>query len=160
MNFLQPTQMLSIQRELKEYRDICTANRFKPSEEEFNDIVKFLLLYTGGGTTSLCESSTFDYLYEGFMEDLNEADRLEAGGEGTLDAAKKLVGGAAIGAAAAGIWIAFLFKRKKIRKAVQAEVEEINKRFDDYVEIYKLKSKLAELKGKPAPKGDFPAFAK
>jgi hypothetical protein len=168
MNFIMPSQILEVQNELKEYRDLCTANRFKPSKEEFNDIVKFILLYQGG-TTTLCEStSTLDYLYENFYETLNE----KGGGDdvdGTLafdyllkntaQLAGMVAGGAASAASSIGQYISYLFKRGRIAKQVSKEEKEANKILDFAIQIYKLKLQKSELEGSDTPpKANFPAY--
>jgi hypothetical protein len=121
-------------RRLATYEDLQKVN-----DEEFNEMVKFLLLISNQTDARLCEShynlvkelmvnnglveeSRFDsfdqtlslnenYLNETWDDDLSKG----------IETGAKVVGGAAIaGAVSLASYISFLFKKKKIRKAWEA----------------------------------------
>lgn len=185
---MKPTNILKIQEELKEYRKLCSQYNHSPAKEEFEEIVKFILLYQGGQGGSMLESnieiSKFDsdYLYEDFLKRLNFqnenlSEALTADGEKEFDSAVdmardvagKLTAGAAgaaagaiglatLGAISVGGWISYLFKKGKVKSAAEAEYKTAEKKLMDYIQIYKLKLKKAELEGSDPPKGDWPEY--
>ena len=73
MMFIRPTNVLRIQEELKEFQRLCAEYNHSPAKEEFEDIVKFILLQSGSATGALSESVSefdMDYLFENFKERL------------------------------------------------------------------------------------------
>lgn len=179
MTFILPTNVLAIQNEMKHYKQLCLQYDYTPAQKEYEDIVRFILLFSGDGISESIlneNSSTIDYLYESFIEDLNEAHS-STDGEAEWDTAagaaigtaKKagavaVAGAAAVGAGAVlaaasiGSWISYMFKKGKVKKAANKEYDAAEAQLNDYTKIYQLKSKKAELEGRAAPKGDFPGY--
>ncbi len=158
--------VLRIQEELKEYRKLCNQFKHSPAQQEFDEIVKFILLYSGNG--GMYESVEFEdptinkYLFENFKEGLNE---FEAGGDTAStaikagsDAVKGAATMAAFGAEQIGTWITYFFKKGKVKKFGEKEFQLSTKLLDEYSQIYKLKTKKAELEGKESPKADYPGY--
>ena len=179
MTFILPTNVLGIQNEIKPYKQLCLQYNYTPAQKEYEDIVRFILLFSGDGISESIlneSSSTLDYLYESFIEDLNEA-HASTDGEAEFDTAAggviagvKSAKNAVVGAGAAAVagvtiaavgisvWISYMFKKGKVKKAANKEYDTANTQLNDYAKIYQLKSKKAELEGKEAPKGDFPGY--
>lgn len=166
---IYPSQTIQLRPELQQYRDLCNKYGYQPNKEEFEDIVNFLLLYhTGIGHT--CESSDVDRLYSLLEMDLLEnsidqellhSDMINEGSNTYADLSKEkdtalgmiglgvaTAGGIAVaGAAAAGMFIQFLFKRGKVKGLAKAELAATMKKLEPYQLIYKKKQELAKLKG-------------
>jgi hypothetical protein len=164
--FVSPINVLKIQQELKEYQDLCRQYNYSPAKKEFDEIVKFILLYSGNGIyeSTKLEENVSDYLFENFQFKLNEA--FEAGDDTAStavglagDVGKGAVGLAAVGAEKIGTWITYFWKKGKVKKFADKPFQMSNKLLDEYGQIYKLKVKKAELEGKKEmPKADFPGY--
>ncbi len=147
--------VLRIQEELKEYRKLCNQFKHSPAQQEFDEIVKFILLYSGNG--GMYESIEFEdsdinqYLFENFKESLNE---FEAGDSTASTAIKAGIDSAK----SIGTWVVYFFKKGKVKKFGEKEFKLSSKLLDEYEQIYKLKLKKAELEGKDAPKADYPGY--
>jgi hypothetical protein len=167
MSFILPMNVLRIQDELKEYRKLCNAYNHSPAKQEFEDIVNFILLHSGDGINESIKSiedvneSTLTYLFESFNESLNEAGgHLENSGseewdsavDATVGTAKKITKGLVVGAALTALYIAFLFKRGKIKSSLKQEQALEMKKLDQFGELAKLKTQYAEMTGKEMPK--------
>jgi len=161
MTFILPTNVLGIQNEMKDYRKLCTQYNYTPAQKEYEEIVRFLLLFSGDGISESVineNSSSYDYLYESFIEDLNEA-HAEVDGEAEFDTAagaaisttKKIIGGLAVGAALTGIYIAFLFKKGKIKSSLEQERKLELEKLKGFKKVAKLQIKLAELENTEIP---------
>ena len=140
----------SIRTELNEYMVICNTYNYRPTKEDFTDIVNFILLYTNGGAT-LCESmdnfNLIDKLYESY--DLIEKGSWDTEKEfdtavGTVNAVAK---GAGVALLAAGAYVAYLFKKVKVMINVSKEKKLITNRIKNYEKLHKLKIKKWELEG-------------
>ena len=168
MSFILPMNVLRIQDELKEYRKLCNAYNHSPAKQEFEDIVNFILLHSGDGINESFEGiqsiedineATKTYLYIKFNESLNE-DHLENTGSAewdsavnaTVNTAKNITKGLAVGAALTALYIAFLFKRGKIKSSLKQEQSLEMKKLDQFGELAKLKTQYAEMTGKEMPK--------
>ena len=179
MTFILPTNVLGIQNEIKPYKQLCLQYDYTPAQKEYEDIVRFILLFSGDGISESIlneSSSTLDYLYESFIEDLNEAHSstdgeaewdtaagaaisgVKAAKNAVVGAGAAAVAGATIAAVGIGIWISYMFKKGKVKKAANKEYDAAETQLNDYSKIYDLKSKKAELEGREAPKGDFPGY--
>ena len=172
MIFIRPTNVLRIQEELKEFQKLCAEFNHSPAKEEFEDIVKFILLQSGSATGALSESiseSDVDYLFENFnerLEPLLEGSPLTTDGEaefdtaaGAVKTAAKTAGVLAIGAAVGvGVWIAYMFKKSKVKSAVKAENAAAMQILDDYSALYQKKVELAKLEKKDTPKAEYPGY--
>jgi hypothetical protein len=168
--FIRPTNVLRIQEELKEYQKLCSQFNHTPAKEEFEDIVKFILLQTGSSTGALSESITssdINFLFENFNENLefiSEAAEVDGEAEfdtavGAVKTAAKTAGALALGGTiAVGVWIAYMFKKSKVKSAVKEENAYAMKILDDYSKIYQKKLDLAKLEGKEPPKATFPGY--
>lgn len=165
MSFILPMNVLRIQEELKEYRKLCNAYNYSPAKQEFEDIVNFILLHSGDGIDESVSSiedvneSTLTYLFESFSESLEEghlentgSDEWDSAVNATVNTAKKITKGLAIGAALTGLYIAFLFKRGKIKSSLKQEHSLEMKKLDQFGELAKLKTQYAEMTGKELPK--------
>jgi len=171
--FIQPMNVLRIQEELKRYRELCLQFRHKPVRSEFDDIVNFILLQTGadsflGESTNLIDEplneSTSNYLFESFMEklevELNEAQHEEPDTVGNFDTTVGLVHGyakkgvmAVVGAAAlAGLYIAYLMKKGKLKGSMQQEHQLEMQKLGLYEKVITIGVKLAKMKGETQPK--------
>lgn len=171
--FIQPMNVLRIQEELKRYRELCLQFRYTPARSEFDDIVNFILLQSGSGgilgesTNSIDEDlneSTSNYLFESFIEtlegELNEAPHIETDGEGNFDTAVGLTHGyakkgvmAVVGAAAlAGLYIAYLMKKGKLKASMQQEHQLEMQKLNLYEKVITIGVKLAKMKGETQPK--------
>ncbi len=171
MMFIKPTNVLRIQEELKEYQRLCAEFKHSPAKEEFEDIVKFILMQSGSATGALAESiseSDMNFLFENFnekLEPLLEA-HVETDGEaefdtavGAVKTAAKTAGALAIGTAVGvGVWIAYMFKKNKVKSAIKEENAAAMQILDDYSALYQKKIQLAELEGKEMPKAEYPAY--
>lgn len=165
MMFIRPTNVLRIQEELKEFQRLCAEYNHSPAKEEFEDIVKFILLQSGSATGALSESVSefdMDYLFENFkerLEPLLEGSAIETDGEaewdtavGTVNSVAKKVGASIVlGAATAGLYIAFLFKKGKIKGSIEKEKSLEMKKIDKFQDIVDLKVELSKLKGTEVP---------
>jgi hypothetical protein len=166
---IYPSQAIQIRPDLKEYRELCSKFGHQPTKEEYEETLKFLLLFhTGIGHT--CESREVDFFYEdmemhllenNLNQDLFESTFLNEEGGAFADAAKEkdtalgLISGAGMaagglalaGAVGAGILIQYLFKKGKVKGAAQAELAATMKKLEPYQELYNAKKELAALKG-------------
>lgn len=152
----------TLKTELNEFVVLCKDHNYLPVKDDFEDIIKFLLLYQNGSAT-LCESYIVDELYESFS--LNE-ERLMVDNEAEWDTAVGTVktigtfalGTAIAGAAGVGLYIRYLFKKAKVALSVAKEKKVIVNRIKNYKKLYDLKLKKWELEGKKgdAPKMDMP----
>jgi hypothetical protein len=161
MTFILPTNVLGIQNEMKHYRQLCLQYDYTPAQKEYEDIVRFILLFSGDGISESVlneSSSTLDYLYESFIEDLEEAHS-EVDGEAewdtaagaTINTTKNIVKGLAVGAALTGIYIAFLFKKGKIKSSLEQERKLELEKLKGFKKVVSLQVKLAELENKEIP---------
>jgi len=165
---IYPSQAIQIRPDLKEYRELCSKFGYQPSKEEYEETLKFLLLFhTGIGHT--CESHEVNFFYEDMEMHLLENNLNQNLFESVLiseaksfadpgaekDTALGLIGvaGAAaagtavLGAVAAGVLIQYLFKKGKVKGAAQAELAASMKKLEPYQELYNAKKELAALKG-------------
>jgi hypothetical protein len=164
MMFIKPTNVLRIQEELKEYQRLFAEFKHSPAKEEFEDIVNFILTQSGSATGALSESISekdMSYLFESFKEKLEplfEA-HVETDGEAEFDTAvgavtsvaKKAGAAIVVGAATAGLYIAFLLKKGKIKGSIAKENSLEMKKIDKFQDIVDLKVELAKLKGEAIP---------
>jgi len=170
MMFIKPTNVLRIQEELKEYQRLCGEFNHSPAKEEFEDIVNFILTQSGSATGALSESiseSDMNYLFESFKERLEPLLERGGGGGGHIEAdgeaewdtavgavnniAKKVGTGIVVGAATAGLYIAFLLKKGKIKGSIAKENSLEMKKIDKFQDVVDLKVELAKLKGDAIP---------
>lgn len=165
MTFTQPINVLRIQEELKKYKELCLAYQHKPVMDEFQEIVNFILLQSGSGTTlgestETINDSTMEFLYESFIEDFPVFEgHLTADGEAEWDTAvgaavggvKKVAAGVAVTAAAAGFYVAFLFKKGKLKASIAKEADLEMQKIKMFEKVAALKYKIAELEEKEIP---------
>lgn len=171
--FMKPTDILKIQEELKEYRRLCVNYGYVPDRNEFDEIIKFLLLNQGGQGGAMMESVVsdwktidpgVDYLYKNLNKEINE--EIEAGGSQFFDSAMDTVRSSsniAVGLVAgtalvAGLWIAYMFKKSKVKSSIKNELSVAMDILDDYSTIYKKKLELAKLEGRDLPKASMPEY--
>jgi len=144
----------NLRSELNEFVVLAKTHNYNPSKEEFDDIIKFILLYQSG-TSTLCESYSsgessseklLNQLYESFnlTEDEKDFDSAAATATTAVKGAAAGIGMAAVGI---GALIAFLFKRGKIKKSVEKEFKPEMDRLESYKTINKLKAELHKLEG-------------
>lgn len=167
MKLINFNEYNSLKQELNEYVVLCNKYKYTPSKDEFDDMIRFILLLSGSGSSTLCESyeinpfPVINHLYESFGFD--ESNVIEGGfgqepqtGEKDFDSATGLViaTGAAVTAGVAGAaigigkWIQYLFKKKKVKKACDAELQaELAKLGKGWNELAANKKKLAALSG-------------
>jgi hypothetical protein len=165
--FIQPLNVLKIQEELKKYQELCIQYKFSPAKQEFADIVQFILLHSGDGISESIDyenNLSFDYLYESFMSNLstslNEAQHEEVDTVGNFDTAvgivhgtaKKAILGALGAATLAGLYIAYLMKKGKLRGSMKQEHQLEMSKLEMYQKVITIGVKLAKMKGEPAPK--------
>lgn len=152
-----------LREELNEFVVICNNYKYTPTKEEFDDVIRFILLQSGNGGATLCESyetNPFDilnHLYEsyGFLEKNTLNEEAYDPQKDTESAVGLVI--AAGGAAAAGVagtaigigkWIQYLFKKKKVKKACAKELEaEVSKIQMGWNKLAGLKKKLSEITG-------------
>ena len=162
--------------ELNEFVVLCKKYNYTPSKNDFDDIIRFILLQSSSGSTTLCESyeinpfKLLSHLYESY--DFNESDVINEGDDeaytkdfdsatGTVTTGvKAAAAGAAVGALAVGAFISYLFKRGKIKKMVKAELDAELKKLKGWTELANLRTELGKRKGETSVKIDWPGMAK
>jgi hypothetical protein len=175
MKLIHYDEYNSLREELNEFVVLCKKYNYTPSKNDFDEIIRFILLQSGSGTTTLCESyeinpfKLLSHLYESYeFDESNAIDEADADGKadfdsatGTVTTAVKATGAAAIGGAVAvGIFISYLFKKGKIKKMVKAELDaELNK-LKGWTELANLRTELGKRKGETSVKIDWPGMAK
>lgn len=166
---IYPSQAIQIRPDLKDYRDLCSKFGYQPTKEEYEETLKFLLLFhTGIGHT--CESQDVDFFYHememhllenNLNQDLfesavlNEEPHAFANPAAEKDTALGLITAAGVataglGAAAAvgvGMFISYLMKKGKVKSAVKTELAGMMKKLEPYQLIYKKREELSKLKG-------------
>jgi hypothetical protein len=164
MKLITPHEYSMLKDELHEYVTICNRYNFIPTRDEFQDIINFLLLFSGGDTT-VCESILLDDLYEGSFQ-FNEDSSYDPGKD--LDSIVGLAGNVAVGAAGAAAlvglgtaaWISYLFKKSKVKKSVKTELQKEMDKLKEYELLNKLIEKKAKLEGRETWNIEYPALAK
>lgn len=166
--FIIPSNIIRIQQELVDYKNLCKEFNYSPAKKEFDDIVNFILL-NSGSDIGMFESSNYEknsnYLYENFI---NSLQLLERGGSSSVEytgeegvedlaslgfhTARKAAVGLAVGAGAAAVYIAYRFKKKKLDAALKKENDIEMKKLDIFKDISDLAIKIAKLKGTTPPK--------
>jgi hypothetical protein len=179
MKLINYDEYNSLRCELNEFVVLCKKYNYTPSKNDFDDIIRFILLQSGSGTTTLCESyeinpfKLLSHLYESF--EFDESFVIDEAGEGqepytgerdfdsamgsATSAVTTAAAGAAIGAVATGVFISYLFKKGKIKKLVKAELDaELNK-LKGWTELANKRNELGKRKGETSVKIDWPGMA-
>ena len=131
------------------------------SETEFQEIIKYLILLSGG--SQVCETHIkqslldYDLVSESKFDNINFTQLInESVNEGDytdmIDTGLKATAAAVtVGAVGLGSYISFLFKKKKIRKAMEklkdARIEKADIGKETYDEIQAMKPKLTKEEG-------------
>ena len=168
MKLISSDQYSIISDELNEFFTICNKYQYTPTKFDYEDIIKFLLLYHGD-STGLCESDVPDFiqhLSESKVIFINEDTTYDP--KGDLDSATGLAiaGGAValgtvtVGAIAIGDFIKYLFKKGKVKKSVAKETQAELQKLKDYQRLAELKKKISELGGEDVGKIEIPGMAK
>ena len=180
MKLINQEQYNELQSELNEYVILCNQYKYVPSKSEFDDIIKLILLYGQSGGTTMCESyelnpfKLLNHLYESYGFDEKTREKLNEEGEGQIPydpekdfesaygsvktGAAFAVAGAAIAAVAVGVYIAYLFKKSKIKGAVQKEMDAELKKLEGYQKLAELKKELITIDVKASRKINFPGM--
>ena len=178
MKLIYPNEYSDLRSELNEFVILCKTQNYRPVQEDFNEIIKFLLLnHTSVG--HLCESfeanpnSIVNHLFESFSEDIESIDEVAFKGDSSYDNSKDfdtatgLVGagikgaaaGALVGAVATGMFVQYLFKKGKVKKMVQKELDAELQKLGKYQKLHDLKKQLGKLKGEAPSAVEFPTMA-
>lgn len=160
MMFVQPLNILRVQEELKKYQELCNQYNHSPAKKEFEDIVNFILLQSGtSGDIFESNSDTIDYLYENFIKGLDEAQistdgaaEFDTAAGAAIGAAKTVMKGLVVGAALTGVYIAFLFKRGKLKASLDNEKKIEMDKLNSFKKIIDLSVQVAKIKGETPPK--------
>jgi hypothetical protein len=159
MKLITLQEYSTLKDELNEYITLCNRYNFVPTRDEFQDIINFLLLFSGGDTT-ICESILLNDLYESSLQLIEEASSYDPG----KDLESILGAGAAGVAALVGLgtsaWISYFFKKSKVKKSIKAEIEKEMDKLKEYELLNKLIEKKAKLEGKDIWNIEYPALAK
>jgi hypothetical protein len=179
MKLIDPNEYLLLREELNEFVTLCNRYNYTPSKDEFDDVIRFILLQQGGGASHLCESyelnpfKLLNNLYESF--EFDESNYIDEAGTGSIyepekdfdsavgsvtTGAKMAVAGAAITAVAVGVYIAYLFKKSKVKKAVNKEKDAEIKKLEGFAKLSELKKKLKSLDPKASTKIKLPGSTK
>lgn len=177
MKLIDPNEYLLLREELNEFVTLCNRYNYTPSKDEFDDVIRFILLQQGGGASHLCESyelnpfKLMNNLYASF--DFDESNHIDEAGSGstyepekdfdsavgTVTTGAKMAGAAALGGAVAvGVFISYLFKKGKIKSMVQKELDAEMKKLQGYQELATKRKELAVLKGETV-KMEWPGMA-
>ena len=178
MKLIYPNEYSDLRSELNEFVILCKTQNYRPVQEDFNEIIKFLLLnHTSVG--HMCESfelnpnSIVNHLFESFNEDIESIDEVAFAGDSSYDnkadfdtataavgtGAKVAAGAAIAGVVATGMFVQYLFKKGKVKKLVQKELDAELKKLGKYQKLHDLKKQLGKLKGEAPGKVDFPGMA-
>lgn len=178
MKLIYPNEYSDLRSELNEFVILCKTQNYRPVQEDFNEIIKFLLLnHTAVG--HMCESfeenpnSIVNHLFESFNEDIESIDEVAFKGDSSYDNSKDfdtatgMVGagikgaaaGALVGAVATGMFVQYLFKKGKVKKLIQKELDAELQKLGKYQKLHDLKKQLGKEKGEAPGKVDFPAMA-
>jgi len=180
MKLIYPNEYSDLRSELNEFVILCKSQNYRPVQEDFNEIIKFLLLnHTSVGY--MCESfeanpnSITNHIFESFSEDIESIDEYTAfAGDSSYDnkadfatatgivkTGAMAAGGAAIaGAVATGMYVQYLFKKGKVKKLAQKELDAELQKLGKYQKLYDLKKQLGKLKGEAPSSVEFPGMAK
>lgn len=179
MKLIYPNEYSDLRSELNEFVILCKSQNYRPVQEDFNEIIKFLLLnHTAVG--HMCESfesnpdSIVNHLFESFSEDIESIDEYTAfAGDSSYDnkedfktatglvkTGAMVAGGAAIaGVVATGMYVQYLFKKGKVKKMIQKELDAELQKLSQYQKLAQMKQKLGDLKGEKVGAVDFPGMA-
>ena len=178
MKLIYPNEYSDLRSELNEFVILCKTQNYRPVQEDFNEIIKFLLLnHTAVG--HMCESfeenpnSIVNHLFESFNEDIESIDEVAFKGDSSYDNSKDfdtatgMVGagikgaaaGALVGAVATGMFVQYLFKKGKVKKLIQKELDAELQKLGKYQKLHDLKKQLGKEKGEAPGKVDFPSMA-
>ena len=86
MKLINYDEYNSLRGELNEFVVLCKKYNYTPSKNDFDDIIRFILLQSGSGSTTLCESyeinpfKLLSHLYESY--EFNESDFINEGDGG------------------------------------------------------------------------------
>jgi len=180
MKLISPQEYSDLRSELNEFVVLCKSHKYRPDGSDFHDIINFLLLYNdAAGGSRLCESyeensdKIVNHLFESFKEEIEAIDEVSFKGDSEYDnskdfdtatgsvitAGKMALSGAVIGTVATAQVVTYLFKRRKVRKMTEKELEAEMDKLAGYEKLTQLKKKLAELKGEPVGKIEYPTMA-
>jgi hypothetical protein len=182
MKLIYPNEYSDLRSELNEFVILCKSQNYRPVKEDFNEVIKFLLLnHTAVG--HMCESfeanpnSIVNHLFESFNDDIESIEELDEytafKGDSSYDNKKDfdtatglvktgavVAGGAAIaGAVATGMYVQYLFKKGKVKKLVQKELDAELQKLSQYQKLSQMKQKLGDMKGEKVGSVDFPGMA-
>jgi hypothetical protein len=150
MKIISPIEYSALSDELNEFVAICNRYNYRPSKDEFQEIINFLLLFQSG-TATLCESYLLDSLYEekeNLFESTYNPEKDTESITGIVGTAVKATGAAALaGAIGVGMFVQYLFKKGKVKAAAQKEADSMMKKLEPYKVIYQKRKELAQLKG-------------
>ena len=143
MKLISPHEYTDLRSEMNEFVVLCKKQNYRPVQEDFNDIIQFLLInHTGVG--HMCESFEenpdyiVNHIFESFKEDIESIDEYTAfKGDSSYDNSKDfetatglvktgaaVAAGAALGGAVAtGMYVQYLFKKGKVKKLIQKELD-------------------------------------
>jgi hypothetical protein len=150
MKLISPVEYSVLSDELNEFVTLCNKYNYRPSKDEFQEIINFLLLFQSG-TATLCESYLLDSLYEekvNLFETTYNPEKDTESAAGIVKAAgAAAVGGLAAATIGTGMFIQYLFKKGKVKSTVQKEADSMMKKLEPYKVIYQKRKELAQLKG-------------
>jgi hypothetical protein len=150
MKLISPIEYSALSDELNEFVTICNKYNYRPSKEEFQEVINFLLLFQSG-TATLCESYLLDSLYEekeNLFETTYNPEKDYDSASGIVGTAVKATGAAALaGAIGVGMFVQYLFKKGKVKAAATKEADTMTKKLQPYEVIYQKRAELAKLKG-------------
>ena len=179
MKLIYPNEYSDLRSEMNEFVILCKTINYRPVQEDFNEIIKFLLInHTAVG--HMCESFEenpdyiVNHIFESFKEDIESIDEYTAfAGDSSYDnkedfktatgivktGAAVAAGAALGGAVATGMYVQYLFKKGKVKKLIQKELDAELQKLSQYQKLAQMKQKLGELKGEKAGSVDFPGMA-
>lgn len=168
MKLISKDEYLLLRNEMSEFVDLCNENNYIPEKSDFEEIIEFILT-SDDEMSNLFESyesnSNFlvDSIYESFtLNEVKFKGDVEYDNKKDFDAAVKGVGVAAVAAGAAvvgvGMWIKYLFRKRKIKKMIKKQTEMNLGKLKSYSNISGMKIKLAELEGEEPGSIEWPSY--
>lgn len=140
---MRPTEEAAMKAEVAEYMRLCSKCGYSPSEEDVRNVLRFLTVLQGSGSSTVCESA------------VRRAENLLTEGE---DYVFFSGGGADI---KLGVYVEYLFKRPRVAALFKQEMRTEFSKLDLFEQEVKLRRAIAEAEGDDShPKLDYPRMSK